>query len=289
MDNGQPKLDALFRLPSARKDTKSGMLTADQRLEREHWDRVFGAAHDYPNPAPLQLPYLVLSHPRSGSTMLCSSLSLTRLAGTPIEYLNPSSVGTYQKAKGPVPLNTYFNEMVRRRTSPNGRFGMKLMPHQFTAAFQNSDSGGVSFLRSFKRFIRTYRRDKVAQAVSNVLANERKLWTTTNPEDKLPERGFRRGDVVAITAALSYLVSAEQFWIDVIGRLNLKPVIEIAYEDLVADTRREVGRALAHIGVEMPTDEIPLPKTVKLAGEGSREIKRRYLEAIGLGATADAE
>jgi len=257
--------------------------SAEERLEREHWDRVFGPTRDYPSPVPLPLPYLILGNPRSGSTMLCSSLSLTRMAGSPTEYLNPMSLKIYRKAKGSVPLQTYLNEIVRRRTSPNGRFGLKLMPDQFTAVFHQSSGDGERFLRSFKRYIRTYRRDKVAQAVSNMLAIERSLWTTTNPEDKAPERTFRHGDVAAISRALAFLVSREQFWLDTIDRLGLSPVIEIAYEDLVADTRREVGRALTHIGVEMAAADIPLPDTVKLAGEGSREIRRLYIEAIGIG------
>jgi LPS sulfotransferase NodH len=133
----------------------------------------------------------------------------------------------------------------------------------------------------FRRFIRISRRDKVDQAISWMLALERNIWNSEKPGEVAPERGFQPDDVGKIDALAVRAREADRYWDDMIAALRLETVLRINYEELRADSRREVAQALAFLDVDVPVEEVPPPTTVKISGEGTREIKREYLKRSG--------
>lgn len=240
-----------------------------------------GAVHDFPE-TPVELAYLVLSAPRTGSTMLCSALVASRQAGHPAEYLHEKNIAAYTKGATEWSLAEYLAATIRRRTSPNGRFGLKLHAHQYQRLFGASPGAGTAFLGRFGRFIRMYRRSKLDAAISDVLANERAVWNISDPTKRPPERDFRPDDVEKIAMHLARIAAEERFWQDIAARQAAK-TIAIAYEDMCADPEGEIARALLHLGVEIDLANIPKPTTVRLSGEGSERIKANFLRAINGG------
>lgn len=249
---------------------------------------VFGVENDFPE-AKTTMPYILLASPRTGSSMLASGLFASGLAGNPAEYLHPLYREHYARTKGTNDLRTYLSDLARRRTSPNGRFGMKVHVHQFRELFGKSPEHGVRFLKQFRRFVHIYRRDKVEQAISWMLARQRLVWNVEDASKVPAERTYRPEDDEVIAKYLQRAVDFDRTWQKLQAAYALQPSIDVAYEDLVANTPAEVARVLRHLDVETAPDALPLPATVKLAGRGSQEIKQGFLRSIGISpAPADA-
>ena len=133
-------------------------------------------AHEFDFPDYAGTPkktYMIAATPRSGSTFLCMTLWKTGVLGAPMEYLNPGNGWMTARANSVGPVK-YWEETVRRRTSPNGVFGFKMFPSlysdlatTFPALLPCIQADAVFFLR---------RRDVVAQAVSYYKAITTKSW-----------------------------------------------------------------------------------------------------------------
>lgn len=251
--------------------------------EALHRDRLFSPDRDFP-PTEARTRFLILSAPRTGSQMLCSALNASRLAGHPQEYLNGRYIALHEKEfrGGRWSLDAYLADIARRRTSPNGVFGIKLHAGQFHQVFGKQPREGNTFLKSFNRWILTYRRRKLDQAISHLLANERNIWQSESDEPVPEVRAFAADDVPKVAYHLTLVAQEELFWRQTAKGLGLD-VLEVAYEDLAADPRREIGRVLGHLGVALPRDQIPLPTTRRLGGEGNRAFRDAFLKAIGEG------
>jgi LPS sulfotransferase NodH len=245
-------------------------------------DRLFGAAYDLP-PTPVRRRYVVLSSPRSGSTMLCSALIASGLAGYPMEYLSPRNIARYREVRRHWSVAESMSDFERRRTSGNGCFGIKLHANQYVAVFGpqiGGDRAGVKFLRGFDRFILCHRRGKVEQAISNILANERQVWNYDGAgKPAFAARGFQPRDVELISTEIARSAGEERFWREAVEKLGL-PAIEIAYEDLASDEPGTLARAFAFLGLPAPDGSVR-PTTRRLADETHAALKAGYLAAIG--------
>jgi LPS sulfotransferase NodH len=246
-------------------------------------DRLFGVAYDLP-PVPVRRRYLILSSPRSGSTMLCSALIASGHAGYPMEYLSPQNIARYRAVRGHWSAAESQLDFEKRRTSRNGCFGMKLHANQHVAVFGpqvGEDRAGVKFLRGFDRFILCHRRGKVEQAVSNILANERKVWNYDGTDElRFADRHFRPLDTELISTEIARMAGEERFWREAVEKLGL-PALDIAYEDLSADAPATLARAFAFLGLP-PPEASARPTTRRLANEANARLKAGYLAAIGV-------
>ena len=223
--------------------------------------------------------YIVLSGARTGSSMLCSALAASKQAGNPREFLHPDYANPYHQRKGRWSIAEFMAELVAEHTSPNGYFGMKVHDLQYRHFFGSDREAGLAFLGQFQRFIRVYRRNKIDQATSNMLANERQVWNITDPAKRPVERDFRPDDVDKIAAGVANFAKHDRFWQEVIGPFR-KQTIDIAYEDLATDPEAEFARAMLHLGIEIDLDNIPKPTTVRVAGERTRRIRDEFLRSI---------
>jgi len=245
---------------------------------------MFGAfdnSRDLP-PAKVTLTYLILSLPRTGSTMLGSALESTGMAGVPLEYFNPQHLRQLPQPMNLAVLLNYYRDIVSRRTTPNGVFGMKLHHKQFASLFMDAGEitlGGQKFLKSFDRIISITRRDKVAQALSQITAFRKQNWNSTQKEDAGTQNyEFSRGDIPAILDSIREAVVGEMFWENLCGRLGLNP-LKIVYEDMCENPDVEFGRVLAHLGI---TCDSIAPQTVKMSTDANRDGKQRFLRELGI-------
>lgn len=218
--------------------------------------------------------------------MLASALRATGLAGVPCEYFNARAFEDSQYPKnGVVQLQKYVLAVKARRTAANGIFGMKLHYRQFASIFSSKEvfeSGGVDFIRSFNKFILIYRRDKILQAISNILARENYQWNSTDPTRAGSYgRPYRAIDTVQIVSEMKQMVADDFKWRILLKRLGLES-IQIAYEDLVQDPISQTRRVLDYLGIGAIPEGRYEHNTVKLANpEKALRMKAEFLSAIG--------
>ncbi len=244
------------------------------------------ADYDFNYKAKLKQKYIILSSPRAGSTMLAEALYNTGLAGAPFEYFNQKILKARNNPeRRPNELGLYLDEMIRRRTSPNGCFGMKLQFEQFEYLFGRSQavaSVGMKFLSDFDKRILIYRRDKISQAVSFWLARENSVWSTPPGPKAAPLR--RELDSTAIIE-IGDLVRTFVVWDDLWRKVNSHlegSCLEVAFEDLRNDPRIEFGRIFEYLGLsELQDSQLAVPKLKADDPAPTTELKRTYLEKIG--------
>ena len=138
--------------------------------------------------------YIICTSPRSGSTLLCKLLAATGVAGNPDSYFHRPSISDWLADLGltrkrSVPerelLEAIFRAAIAKGTLGTGIFGLRLQRHSFDffteklAVLYPEHSNDVErFQAAFGRtlFVHLTRRDKVAQAVSYVKAQQTGLW-----------------------------------------------------------------------------------------------------------------
>ena len=112
--------------------------------------------------------YIVCATPRSGSSLLCESLSNTLLAGQPDEYFNKKSEDLWRKRWDLSSSEDYFCWLLEHGTSPNGVFGMKIMWEQMGYC--------ISVLRRLPRYLNSTM--PPSRFLSSVFPNLFYIWIT---------------------------------------------------------------------------------------------------------------
>ena len=238
------------------------------------------------------MKYLIMSSPRTGSTMLGAALNATGHAGTALEYFHEKMLaekGHPEQTKDG--MLAYYAAVVEATASANGVFGMKLHFNQFHNIFGEQRFGmrsGASFVKSFDRHVLIYRRDKIMQAISEMLAMEAHLW---NSADRTASgtlgRPFSEKDVPLIARIMNRQVAEEYAWRQLMRDLSITPH-EVAYEDLVATPDAALGSLAAYLGIPGMPPLTTSRDTVKLTDQqATRAIKGRFLAAIGAAGAGD--
>jgi LPS sulfotransferase NodH len=221
------------------------------------------------------LQYMMATSPRSGSTMMALLMWRTGRLGAPMEYLNfPNSGGIVDRLGGG-DIRAYWDEVQRRRASPNGVFGYKM----FIGNYRNTLSMQPALLDRIHadRVLYLVRRDKVAQAVSHVRAIQSGAWFA----------GLRRkGEEYDFERILkSYHFAKRQDWQwEKIFRLTGTDPYRVFYEDFLHaqdDTLEAIcdawgiapdataAAAMAHIKVTKPQRDLV-----------SHEWRQRFAEEL---------
>lgn len=140
--------------------------------------RIAGLDASPPRQAPPSKKILVLSTPRSGSNLFCDSLEGTGKFGWPSEWLHPDMIRAYRIAKkrDGLVLGDYLDFVVRRSTTENGVFSMKLHIGQY----MHWKSRGFDPLSlGFDRVFYLWRKDLVSQAYSLAKAGVSGQWRSS--------------------------------------------------------------------------------------------------------------
>ncbi|MEO0999464.1 MAG: Stf0 family sulfotransferase, partial [Pseudomonadota bacterium] len=137
--------------------------------------------------------YLLCTSPRSGSTLLCELLKATGVAGRPGSHFHEPSLARWAEVYGIDPaafpdetamLRAIFAAARRRGTCAAGLFGLRMQRGSFGyflaqarrihPAGRDAEVIGAAFGPT--RFLHLSRADKLAQAVSRVMAEQTGLW-----------------------------------------------------------------------------------------------------------------
>jgi LPS sulfotransferase NodH len=246
----------------------------------------------------------IASVERTGSTLLCSILRGTKVAGTPIEYLNIQTnnfarfrrnhgvprlkphlrgVGLLRTVLGrrfpwrdiswfePSSWREYLRAIARVNTTPNGVFGVKMHWNQYERHML-SQGVDVDFWGAPVRWVRITRRDEIRQAISFVRAAQTDSWNSSMKAKHEPHYDSR-----AILEALERIDHENSCWSRYFAEHDIHP-LHITFEELTRDTETTIRRVLHHIGESV--DTVPPTQTSRqsdgINAEWARLFVREY-------------
>jgi LPS sulfotransferase NodH len=238
--------------------------------------------YDFPaRPEAPEFSYVLASVPRTGSTWFSHLLWQTGCLGAPLEYLNFLPAGPYGFAnRSPSQQLWLWRSVLRRRTSPNGIFGLKCFPDQLELLRQSNprlldEVLSVVLPASSPRFVLWLRRrDRVAQAISAARAQLSGIWR----KDQEDQAGNVRVEYseVAIRQAERLIEAQEAAWQEMFRDLRIEP-LELWYEDALASPKRHVQQVADYLGVTLDDEQRAIVPTIEKQAEGdAREWRERY-------------
>jgi LPS sulfotransferase NodH len=241
----------------------------------DNMDTGYEGKFDFPpHSRPPILAYALASVPRTGSTYLSHILWQTGCMGAPLEYLNFDPAGPYLfAATSPENQSWLWQSVVRRRTSPNGVFGLKCFPSQMQT-LQEQNPALLSQVMSLVfpgdrqgRAILLKRRDRDAHAISYARAILSGVWRKEQEATGQTEVEF---SATAVKNARRWLDGQEEAWDAMFQDLRIDP-LTLWYEDVVAEPAGTVERVSKFLGVTVdPAAEVAIPFVERQSERDSR-------------------
>ena len=253
----------------------------------EKHQREMSPERDFLDETPVKQRYGILSSPRSGSTLLGRFLHETKVAGDPQEYFNPPLLALERQRSGneKLGMNQFLQLMEKRRTSPNGVFGIKMHYHQLLGVFQTNKPTPkvVECLRKLDKLIWIRRRDRIGQGISQAVGMRTNVWSSEDSRfNRNPEVNIHPFDCVR---ALQIVGRDDAGWELLIKRTGLS-VHEVWYEDLVSDYEGQGRRVLGHLGLSDQVPTLPSQPIEKQSGALNDRLRRELHAYLGLPAVA---
>lgn len=245
--------------------------------------------------------YVLCGTPRSGSTLLCEMLAATGVAGRPNSYFRREDIEVWANAWG-VPHSQgveglefdrdYLAAMRREGTAGTGVFGLRLMwesvadaARRLGRALAAERDVAQSLEAAFgpTLYVHVSRRDKLAQAVSRVRAEQSGLWHlaadgsvlegTTSPRPVIYDGG-------RIAELVAELENDEAAWRAFFEERGISP-LRLVYEDVAADPSAALASVLAALGLDSSVArEVPV-RTARTSNGESRLWIERFRQENG--------
>jgi len=235
------------------------------------WDQ-FGADYDHAPFTGKPRLYLIASTPRSGSHFLGHSLLETGALGSPLEYFHPQHLRKWMDILGTKDFPSTMARLVSRRTSPSGWFGVKAHWQQFAPIARNE---AILRFLGIDTYIEILRRDRIAQAISYVIAQQTQAWISFHDSKVEP-----RYDFDAIRRAIESIDQNIAHWRHFFEQRGIVP-LTVEYEDLAADPAAAVDRIMAHCGVSRVGAE-PRWQPRRQASDINARWRERYLADLAV-------
>ena len=227
--------------------------------------------YDFPARREPYHAYVVASIPRSGSSLLCTGLWDTGVAGAPHEYFNPVHRRDFQRRWGPGSPDEYARMLLEHRSSPNGVFGLKIHYRQWRPQV-NEAGADLDALFEPSAYVAITRRNRVAQAVSLEFARRTRAWTKAM-ESETAEPVY---DAERLAEHVRAIRRWERGWDRFFSDRGIDP-LRITYEALAADYPGTLRRALGFLQVpEAAGIEILPPPLRPQDDPANREWIRRF-------------
>ncbi len=228
-----------------------------------------------------QTHYMIVSLPRSGSTMLANILTLTGFCGYPREHVHNGvlSLAEFRDFS----WQDWLNAVVGLNRTPNEVFGTKVISHFLFRALRIGKQNGADLFEGLKpgaKLIYLKRDDKVAQAISRHFARTSGFFKADLPF----QQGKRRRavkevayDFKTINAIVTRMESEEARLARVVKEFGAD-TLTVDYESLERDPEPEVHRILDFLAVN-PGDgfQVPKPRTKKTRDARNQEFYQRFV------------
>lgn len=261
---------------------------------RKHYD-LTSRERDYAAwSGPPRRTVVICTLPRSGSTLLGEAIYFAGGLGCPLEYLHAGFRPRFEQIWGTSSLRELVGALWRNRTDPSGTLSIKLMwrdvvelaneigveglgalvqngPDNVPSGVYRELLGRMETLFPNPTFIHLYRRDRVRQAVSGMIAEQTGQWRSIPGAEMLRQR-----DPVYDADAISRLIAGADWsnahWRNLL--LHAGSSIELTYEDLTNNFAETVGNLLNELGSH---GQVPPPRMQRQADRHSEQFVLRYL------------
>ena len=240
--------------------------------------------------------YVICTTPRSGSTLLCRMLSATGIAGQPDSHFHAPSVERWLEAFGLAEKHFSTDReavtaaVKAARVLGTGKtdvFGLRLQRGSFDyfvrklALLHPEVKGTAEKIEAAfgpTLFIHLFRKDKLAQAISRVIAEQTGLWHRhsdgTDLERRAPLEDLRF-DREAIARNIEELRELDAAWERWFAAEGIHP-LQIEYETLAHDPRGVLADVLDALSLDRSAaEDVPIP-TAKLASDTNTDWAARY-------------
>ena len=223
--------------------------------------------------------YFVCGTPRSGSWLLCGLLASTGVAGRPHEWFYEDTEDTNRRAWGVSLFSDYLRAVHDAGTTPNGVFASKLMWEQMEELVVRLRQLGEAptdrslIERHFPstRFVRLWREDVAAQAVSWAKAIQTGRWHHWDASDSSAIPIYNREQIEALAHEVADSNSRWRAWF---AANDIRPLV-VRFEDLVADGVAVTREVLGYLG--LASERIAVAeRTVKTGDHVNAEWLARY-------------
>lgn len=240
--------------------------------------------------------YVICTSPRSGSTLLCSLLFASGVAGNPKSYFHKPVVREWlehfelspdESASEAEILQLIFNAAKSRGTVGTGLFGLRMQRPSFRFFIEqlnllhpglSTDKQRIEAEFGNTCFIHLTRLDKVAQAVSLLKAEQTGLWHVARDGSELERLSAPQlpsYNAEAIRQHVTVLSSYERCWAEWFSSEKIEPY-RITYEALSSDSQGTVIHLLSHLGVDCSAAADIVPGVTRMSDSVSREWVERF-------------
>ena len=240
--------------------------------------------------------YIICTTPRSGSTLLCKLLAETRVAGVPDSYVHRPSVERWLQTQGlqradfateEAALAAVFASVQRAGTAETGLFGLRLQRGSFDFFQQQAarlypdapdDAARVEAAFGPTLYVHLTRTDKLAQAISQVIAEQTGLWHRAADGSELERLSGPKPttyDAEAIARSLAELTALDGAWKDWFEHHDISP-LGVTYEDLAHDPSASLATILQALGRDPALAAGIVPPTARLADATNHAWAARF-------------
>lgn len=235
--------------------------------------------------------YFICATPRTGSTLLCSLLKSSGVAGVPESYFRKQDFTKWSAAWGllgssgeSVAFSDYLNAAIVSGSTKNSVFAARIMwgtldelTENLKAVFPECNGADIDLLyRAFGniRFIYLKREDYVAQAVSRLKAEQTDIWHVTDKKNITSEHAYHY-DFKKIDGFVKEAAGHNSFWSKWFNSNGVEPH-KISYENLCQDPTGEVRKILDFLALDLPPHNALKAKNMKMSDNLNASWIERY-------------
>lgn len=216
--------------------------------------------------------FLILSTPRSGSSLFCDVLNKQGVIGECREWMNLRYIEAYSRYKGTpeVRIEDYVNFVASHTVGGTGIFSLNMHIEQHVQLLQKKID--VFSMMTFDHVIYVTRKNKLAQAVSFAKAAISDQWSS----EAAPKVEGVEPNMGQIAEALSHLIASEGLYEQ---QLKDKVSKEYVYEDFRELDKTQAFRdVLGDLGIDGEFDFSTEMKPQ--ANESSASLAEEFLQYI---------